>query len=485
MRRFIFLLLIIALFVFAWLRWERGAGWLGKRTSFTPAAGPVLDVKDLPVMNALDGEYTKLVQTVVPSVVSIATQRRVRVPLVDPLDFFFGRQRITERTENALGSGVVVSKEGHILTNHHVVANMEQIQVQFTDGRVLPAKVIGSDELVDIAVLQVDATNLTPLPLGDSDQVRVGQMVFAVGNPFGLQETVTRGIISAKGRALHDSGVEFLQTDAAINPGNSGGPLLNLRGEIIGINSSIYSQTGGWAGISFAIPANTARATMDSLIRTGKPIRGYIGLNMMQLSPVMAQQLGLQDTRGAVVSSVVPGSPADRAGLQRWDVVRSFNGRPIEDAVSLYKQIASASIGSKVQVDFIRKGAAQSAVMEVTEVPPAPTVTAQAPASPGGQPPAGTNLNNVLAGVDVAEIPAKLRDSLPENAQGVVITQIQPGSVAAEQLRVGDVIEEVGGQPVRSVNDFYTLAKAIQPGNRAMVYVARGQMRAFVVLVPH
>ncbi|RYD39355.1 MAG: trypsin-like serine protease, partial [Verrucomicrobiaceae bacterium] len=226
-----------------------------------------VDPKEVRVLAALDAEYARLVDAVVPSVVSITTSRKVRVPyVVDQYDYFFGsrgRNRTAERTQSALGSGVIVSKEGHIITNHHVIEGMDEIRVQLTDGSIEPAELIGSDKGVDIAVLRVKAKNLQPLPFGDSEGVRVGQMVFAIGNPFGLQETVTQGIVSAKGRAISDSGVELLQTDAAVNPGNSGGPLLNLRGEIIGINSAIYSRTGAWAGISFAIPANTAKQTME------------------------------------------------------------------------------------------------------------------------------------------------------------------------------------------------------------------------------
>jgi serine protease Do len=294
----------------------------------------------------------------------------VQVPVVvDPFDFLFGRRHMAQRTETALGSGVIVSKEGHILTNHHVIANMDEIRVQLMDGRVLPAQLIGSDQAVDIAVLQVNANGLVPLPFGDSDHIHPGEMVFAIGNPFGLQETVTRGIISAKGRALRDSGVEFLQTDAAVNPGNSGGPLLNLRGEIVGINSAIYSQSGAWAGISFAIPANTARATLESLLKTGRPVRGYLGFETMLLTPALARQFGAPDTAGVLITSVAADSPAERAGLQPGDIIRGVNGKTLTDNRMLSNIIAKAGIGSKVQLHVWRSGAEGDLTLQIAELP--------------------------------------------------------------------------------------------------------------------
>ncbi len=495
MRRFTFLALIIALLVLAYHRWNGGLSLHGQHRpeKYTPATGSTVNPEDVKILAAVDAEYEKLVQSVVPSVVSIATARRVQVPLTDPLEFFFfGRQRVAERRETALGSGVIVSQEGHILTNHHVIANMEEIRVQLTDGRVLPAKLIGSDEAVDIAVLRVDASKLTPLPLGDSDQVRVGQMVIAVGNPFGLQETVTRGIVSAKGRALPDSGVEFLQTDAAVNPGNSGGPLLNLRGEIIGINSSIYSQTGGWAGISFAIPANLVRHSMEGILKTGRPIHGYLGVNSMPLNPALAEQFGVNDIRGALVTGILPDSPAERAGLKPGDIIRTYNGNEIVNATSLRERIAKTPIGSKVELGIIREQKVQTLVTAIAEVPEsalaAPQTPAPAPnpgqsqAIPGAQPP--NRPNNVLAGIEVGTISSKLRDALPQSVQGVVVTQLQPDSPAAGRLRVGDIIEEFNYRPVHLPADFERLARTLAAGERVMLYIARGRLREFVVITP-
>ncbi len=375
MRRSLFIVLLVVLVGFGFYRWHRLNGGALPGASgakkYTPAEGPRIDPKDVQVLTALDAEYSRLVAAVVPSVVSITTSRAA--PEQDPLELFFGKGQA--RGQNAQGSGVIVSKEGHILTNHHVIAGMEKIEVQLTDGRRVPAQMIGTDEVTDIAVLKINAPNVVPLALGDSDAVRVGQMVFAVGNPFGLQETVTQGIISAKGRrAFADSGVEFLQTDAAVNQGNSGGPLLNLRGEIIGINSAIFSTSreGAWLGISFAIPANVARRALESVLKTGRIVRGYLGVLMQGLTPELARQLGLSDARGAVVLGVLPGSPAAGAGLRERDVIRSFNGRGITDVYVLRELLAEADLNTKVELGIVREGREMTVVAEVVEAPPPP-----------------------------------------------------------------------------------------------------------------
>ena len=377
MRRSVFLILLALLAgvaIYRYTQFTRGGGARRGAEKYTPASGPKIDPKDVQVLSALDAEYSRIVAAVIPSVVSVNTQRRVQTaPAIDPFEFLFRNRQPRQpqqRVQTSLGSGVIVSREGHILTNHHVIKDMESIEVQLTDGRTEPAKLIGSDEQTDIAVLKIDARNVEPLPLGDSDEVRVGQLVFAVGNPFGLSETVTQGIVSAKGRrAMADSGLEFFQTDAAVNEGNSGGPLINLRGEIIGINSAIYSQTGGWLGISFAIPSNVARRALESLLLRGRIVRGYLGVAMENLTPQLAQQSGAGSTAGAFVVEVFPDSPAQKAGLQPGDIVRKTNGREIADNLALRSRVAETEIGGKLPLTILRAGKELSLTATIEETP--------------------------------------------------------------------------------------------------------------------
>ena len=375
MRRAFFLLLIASLVGFGWWRYHhltaaaQGRGGRG----FTPADGPRIDPKNLQILSALDDEYTRLADAVVPSVVSIASSnpRQDSPGALSPFDLLFGSRGRTARY--SLGSGVVVSKEGHVLTNNHVIAGMTKITVQLTDGREVPARFIGADAATDIAVLQISVPNVTPLPLGDSDAVRVGQVVFAIGNPFGFQETVTQGIISARGRrAMNDSDVEFLQTDAAVNQGNSGGPLLNLRGEIVGINTAIFSKTGGNVGISFAVPSNTARRTLESVLATGRAVRGYLGVVLQAMSPELAAQLGANDQRGAIVVDLVAGSPAETAGLQPGDIIRKIGGRPIIGLNDVRARVAELSVGAKTEIVFERQGRQIIASATIAEAPQTP-----------------------------------------------------------------------------------------------------------------
>ncbi len=336
-----------------------------------PATAPASPRGRFPALEALESDYAELVKSVVPAVVSITTQTKIkqRVPYVlDAFDLIFGpRERVVEQTKTGLGSGVIVSPEGYILTNHHVISGMSEIQVQLSDGRIEHADLVGSDPGTDIAVLKINGP-VEALAFGDSDRVRVGQPVLAVGNPFGFQETVTQGIVSAKGRAVRDSGVEFLQTDAAVNQGNSGGPLLNFRGEVIGINSAIYSaNTGTWLGISFAIPANVAKQSMESILRTGRVQRQTLGVSTMALTPELARQLGLRAPIGGMITQVLPGSPAEKSGLQPGDVIAGLNGVILENSAALPKALADVQPGTRVKLTIVRDGREYTVVCEVAE----------------------------------------------------------------------------------------------------------------------
>ena len=304
------------------------------------------------LLTALDREFTTLVNQVLPSVVSIEA---IPADTVDPrlqmLRLLFGGNEPGARPS---GSGVIVSDKGHIVTNLHVVSNASAVQVQLADGRTLPAKFVGADGPSDIALLKIEAEGLQPLPFGNSDKVNVGQMVFAVGNPLGLQETVTQGIISAKGRrALSEAANEFFQTDAAVNPGNSGGPLVNLEGDIIGINNSISPQG---QGIGFAIPSNTVRRVFESIRDHGRFIRPWFGAYMRSLTPQLAQQLGLPDALGVLVMLAYEGSPAENGGVKSGDVIIEFNGKPILDLIDLRNRVAETDIGQQVSMRVRRAG---------------------------------------------------------------------------------------------------------------------------------
>ena len=316
-------------------------------------------------LEALDSEFTNLVDRVIPSVVSITTTAAPdREALVRQ---FFGLGRGGVNPTSKMGSGMIVSSEGYIVTNWHVVNGAADVTVQLSDGRTLPARIAGIDQSSDIAVLKVDAEGLTPIAFGDSEQVRVGQMVFAVGNPFGLQETVTQGIISAKGRrTVSEAANEFFQTSTTINPGNSGGPLIDIHGKVIGINNFIISRSGGSEGIGFAIPSNVARRVYEDIIEHGRVIHPWFGVVMRPLTPSLAEQLGLPDTNGALVATTQSNSPAERSGLEGGDVIISFNGRPIRDGKDLKNRVTEAQVGTPVKFTVLRSGSPLelSAVME-------------------------------------------------------------------------------------------------------------------------
>ena len=304
------------------------------------------------LLSKLDREFTALVSRVLPSVVSIEAIPADSVdPRVQMLRFLFGGDQPNLRPS---GSGVIVSENGHIVTNLHVVNHARAVQVQLADGRTLAARFVGADGPSDIALLKIEAEGLQALPFGDSDKVNVGQMVFAVGNPLGLQETVTQGIVSAKGRrALSEAANEFFQTDAAINPGNSGGPLVNLEGEIIGINNSISPQG---QGIGFAIPSNTVRRVFESIRDHGRFIRPWFGAYMRSLTPQLVQQLGLPDASGVLILLVYEGSPAEKGGVKPGDVIVEFNGKTVHDLIDLRNRVAETDIGQEIAMRVRREG---------------------------------------------------------------------------------------------------------------------------------
>ena len=472
-----------------------------KPEKYTLASNPSVDPKQVPSLEALNRERRALVKSVIPSVVAVKTSKKVGIRReygLDPFEFFFQnrRQFRSPRDEtlvqNSLGSGVIVTNEGHIITNSHVVTDREgnqvdQIEVQLSDGQTKKARLVGADSEVDLAVLKIDDPSAKPLKLADSDTVQPGDFVLAIGNPFGFEETVTDGIISSKGRPNRtDFFGDLLQTNAAINPGNSGGPLINLRGEVIGINTAIASTTGGSQGIGFAIPSNTVRTALESLLKQGRIIRGYLGIQSRAIQP---DETSL-DTDGVTVAEVMPGSPAAQAGVQPGDVIRKFDGREVKNFTALRTFVAQTPLNKQVELDIVRAGKPVKMTTQIKEqpidyqtsvVPPGQKQPQQRPGQPSDQEAAA----GPLASIHVVELtPETARQlDLPANVQGVLVSGVDPDSGVAE-LQKGDVIEEINQQPVTSVADYNKIAAALDPSQPQVLSVCRHKMRSFLVLRP-
>jgi serine protease Do/serine protease DegQ len=411
-----------------------------------------------------------MVKRISPSVVNIATRGTIkeqgqRNPLLD--DPFFRRffdvppdQAPRERQFQSAGSGVIVdAKNGYIITNHHVVENASEITITLLDNRSFTAKVIGSDEGSDLAVLQAKQPNLVPMPLGDSTKLEVGDFVVAIGNPFGLQHTVTYGIVSALGRSgINPDGYEdFIQTDASINPGNSGGALVNLRGELEGINSAILSRSGGNIGIGFAIPVNMVKSVMDQLIRYGQVRRGVLGVNIYDVTPDIAKEFGLNESRGALVAGVVQGSAADRAGVKTGDIITSVNGMSTKGAGELRATIGMLRVGDKVELGILRDGKPRKVTAMISER--SETESSDA-----------AGINRALEGAELADA---------NEDGGVIVKSLQDGSPAAQLgLRSNDVIVAVGRTRVENLKQF---KEAVKGAKVVVLNVRRGSA---VLLIP-
>ena len=415
-----------------------------------------------------------MLEKTTPAVVNIATEGRIRQNM-NPLfaDPFFRRffnvpDQPVERKTSSLGSGVIVDAErGLVLTNNHVIANAVQITVTLRDGRHLEAEIVGSDPETDVAVIKIPSENLVDVKLADSDSLKVGDFVVAIGNPFGLGQTVTSGIVSALGRSgLGIEGYEdFIQTDASINPGNSGGALVNLRGELVGINTAIFSQSGGNIGIGFAIPINMALQIMEQIVETGEVKRGFLGVSMQDISPALAEAFGLKQQQGAIVNKVLEDSPAKKAGIQAGDIVLSVDGKKIRDAADLRNRVGLSPVGEKINFKLLRDGKTLNVTVTVDETP-------QNVATPDA-------VNELLEGVTVGDI--EKGNPHYGHTNGVAVLNVQRGSIAwSSGLRGGDIITSVNKRSINNLREF--LAAVDKQETSLLLRIIRGNTAAFLVI---
>ncbi len=485
-----------------------GSAWAinaGTENNNQPGKPPLTLKEDdsaLPRGQSIQSSYAPIVQKVAPSVVKIAVtaanpEERLSGPDLDFFRRFFGNRGFggngpggngfggesPQPLEHALGSGVIVSADGYILTNNHVVQNAKEIQVGLNDGRNFTGKVVGTDPQTDIALVRINADNLPALTLTNSDQVQIGDVVLAIGNPFGIGQTVTSGIVSAKNRVTSgDMDQDFIQTDAAINPGNSGGALVDAEGRLVGINTAILSRSGGNQGIGFAVPSDLCRWVMDSLVKGGKVSRGFLGVQIQSLTPNLAQAFKLDRANGALVADVTPGSPAEAAGLKSGDVITRYNDQPVQDASQLKLKVAETPPGTTVPMQINRNGETKNFSVTLKELAKSDL------ASNSENAPGGTTSNDTLHGVAVADLDRNTRTELkvPANVHGAVITQVEQGTPAAEAgLEEGDVILEINHHPISNAQEAVDVTSKPAGGETLVKVWSHGGTRYVTVEESH
>ncbi|MCO5100140.1 MAG: DegQ family serine endoprotease [Burkholderiaceae bacterium] len=451
-------------------------------------------------------DFADLVEKVGPAVVNIRTTERAngdrsqlpQFPFPDGLDesdpfydffrrFFPPRQRPGprapgrsgqgEEVPRGIGSGFIISADGYLLTNHHVVEGADDIYVTLADKRELRGKLIGSDRRTDVALVKVDATNLPFMTIGDSERLRVGEWVLAIGSPFGLDNTVTAGIVSAKSRDTGDY-LPFIQTDVAVNPGNSGGPLINLSGEVIGINSQIYSRTGGFMGISFAIPIDEVMRVVEQLRATGRVVRGRIGVGISEVTRDVAGPLGLDRPSGALVRSIEQGGPAENAGLEVGDIILKFDGKTIDRSSDLPRMVGATRPGSTVPIEVWRRGERKQLRVTVAELEPERTARSRSgEPQRGDQPPAVNSL-----GLAVSDLPEQQKQRL--RVRGGVVVDVAEGPAARAGIRQGDILLTLNNEEISNARRFAELVAKLDPSKAAVLLVRRGDSAQFVPLRP-
>lgn len=454
-------------------------------TNNPPASLKLANANEGPSRNS----YAPVLKSVLPAVVNISSSKVVRgqsESSEEMMPFFrqffgggdgeghFAPPQPRDHREKSLGSGVIISPEGYLLTNNHVVDGATDVRVTLSDKREFQGRVVGTDPKTDIAVLKIEASNLFPITIGDSARAEVGDTVLAIGDPFGVGETVTKGIISATGRG--NLGIEdyedFIQTDAPINPGNSGGALINDRGELIGINTAIITHgSGGNQGIGFAVPSNLARTVMEEILKNGKVTRAYLGIFPQDVTPAIAKAFGEKDPSGVLVSDVSPNSPAQAAGLQRGDIVLEVNGKPMTDSNQLRMTISMMQPGSEAKLKVVHGGSQRELTIKLRELP---TEQAENNNQTDDQ-------QRASAGIEVANLTPDMAQqlNLPATTTGVVVKRVNPSSPLADSgLREGDVVQEVNHQPVKNVSDFYNAMH--KDATNPLLLVNRGGRTLFI-----
>ena len=451
--------------------------------SYTYAGEAAISKESVDILTKIGQATAEIVDAVRPAIVNISTTRTVKLQggsdqfLDDPFfRRFFGDRFQTpkERKSLGLGSGVIVDADGYILTANHVIQGADEIKVTLSDKREFKGRIVGSDIMTDIGVVKIDAKDLPSVKMGNSANLRVGETVLAIGSPYGLSQTVTMGIVSAVGRA--NVGIadyeDFIQTDAAINPGNSGGALVNVRGELVGINTAIFSTSGGYQGIGFAVPTSMAKAAMDSLISKGKVVRGWLGVSIQSLTPELAKQFELTDGKGVLVGDIVENSPADKGGLQRGDIIVEVRGKKIDDPNQIRNMVAGIEPGQEIEMKIIRENKPITKNLTVSELPT------------DVQKPAKGEYGNLLNGVSVQELTPEFieRFNIPKKLKGVIVAEVDKNSPAFGIIKPGDIIQEINKQKIAGVKDYENVAEKIKQGEDVMLFIRRGQASKYITL---
>ncbi len=464
-----------------------GTGYgISKAVKAPDAAAAPASKSEIPMV---PGNFSELAENIRPGVVNIQVVKKVKNVAFGSRDFsgnpfgedspfgdFFGPYSQGNPSpapeQRGVGSGFIMSRDGYIVTNNHVVEDADQIKVKLANGKEYDGKIVGRDPKTDLALVKIDgASDLHPLPLGNSDELKVGSWVVAVGSPFGLEQTVTAGIVSAKGRVIGSGPYDnFIQTDASINPGNSGGPLINTKGEVVGINTAILAQG---KGIGFAIPVNMAKDIAPQLQEKGHVTRGWFGVSIQEMTPELAKSFGLKEKKGALVSEVVTGSPAEKAGIQQGDVIMEFDGKAVADSQELPRMVASTPVGKSVNVKLWRNGKALDQQVKVSEMEENIEVSK-------------TASHNKTLGIAVQNLtPEMARRLRLKSETGVVVTRVESGSPAADAgIQTGDIIREVNRTPVKSVEDLVQKLEQAKDQNNILLLVQRGQNNMFAAVTP-